>query len=55
MRVHAKVINLVDKDRQLTRTSRTSWIAQAVVERLRRLGYELDDEDVEDTQEKLPL
>lgn len=44
IRMNKKVIELVDKERKRINTPRSSWIVQAVVEKLERLGYDIERE-----------
>lgn len=41
LRVKKTIVDLVDKDRSKYSAPRSSWIIQAVVEKLERLGYEI--------------
>lgn len=43
LKVTNKIVDLVDKDRSPTKTPRTAWIMQAIIDRLERLGYDLDE------------
>ena len=43
LKVDQEIISLVDKDRSKVKTSRTSWIIQAIVDRLERMGYEVGE------------
>lgn len=42
LRMKKRIVKLVDEEREKFSTPRSSWIIQAVVEKLERLGYELD-------------
>lgn len=42
LRVKKSIINLIDKERSKYSSPRSSWIIQAVVEKLERLGYEIE-------------
>jgi hypothetical protein len=42
LRMKKRVVELVDAEREKFSTPRSSWIIQAVVEKLQRLGYEMD-------------
>ena len=42
LRVRKDVVAIVDKERAKYSASRTAWIIQAVVEKLERMGYEID-------------
>jgi hypothetical protein len=44
IRMKKKVIELIDKERGRINTPRSSWIVQAVVEKLEKLGYEIERE-----------
>lgn len=41
LRVRKSIVDLVDNDRAKYSAPRSSWIIQAVVEKLERLGYEI--------------
>jgi hypothetical protein len=41
LRVKKKIVELIDKERSKYSSPRSSWIIQAVVEKLERLGYEI--------------
>ena len=41
LRMKKNVVELVDKERTKFSAPRSSWIIQAVVEKLERLGYEI--------------
>lgn len=42
LRMRKKVVDLIDKERHKFSLPRSSWINQAVVEKLEKLGYEID-------------
>ena len=42
LKVRKVVIDLIDKDRERFRQSKTAWVTQAIVEKLERLGYEIN-------------
>lgn len=42
LRMKKKIVKLIDEEREKFSTPRSSWITQAVVEKLQRLGYEID-------------
>lgn len=42
LRIRKNIVELVDKERSKFSSPRSSWITQAVVEKLERLGYEID-------------
>lgn len=42
LRIKKNVITLVDKERAKFSAPRSTWITQAVVEKLEKLGYEID-------------
>jgi len=41
IRMKKKLVDLIDKERELYNLPRTSWITQTVVEKLEKLGHEL--------------
>ncbi|MDF2964768.1 MAG: hypothetical protein K0Q51_156 [Rickettsiaceae bacterium] len=41
LRMKQSVVQLIDKERSKFNAPRGSWITQAVVEKLERLGYEI--------------
>ena len=41
LRVKKYVVALIDKERAKYSTPRSSWVTQAVVEKLEKLGYEI--------------
>jgi hypothetical protein len=41
MRIKKKIVELVDSDREQYSTPRSSWIVQAIINRLERSGYEV--------------
>lgn len=41
LKIKKKIVELIDLDREKYQAPRTSWIIQAIIERLERLGYEL--------------
>lgn len=42
LRIRKNIVELVDKERSKFSSPRSSWITQAVVEKLERLGYEIE-------------
>lgn len=42
LRMRKNIVELVDKERSKFSSPRSSWITQAVVEKLERLGYEIE-------------
>lgn len=42
LRVKKNVLVLIDKERSRFSAPRSSWITQAVVEKLEKLGYEIE-------------
>ena len=42
LRVKKTIIAMIDKDREKFSTPRSSWIIQAAVEKLEKLGYEVN-------------
>ena len=42
LRIKKSVITLIDKERAKFSAPRSTWITQAVVEKLEKLGYEID-------------
>ena len=42
LRVKRKVVDLIDKERAKFSAPRSTWITQAIVEKLEKLGYEID-------------
>lgn len=41
LRIHKRLVELVDSDRELSRIPRSAWVTQAIIEKLERAGYEL--------------
>ena len=41
VKMKKKIIDLIDNERSKFRASRVSWITQAVVEKLEKLGHEI--------------
>ena len=41
LRIKQSIVDLIDKERDKYSTPRSSWITQAIVEKLERLGYEI--------------
>ncbi len=41
LRMKKTIVDLIDKERSKFSTPRSSWITQAVVEKLEKLGYEI--------------
>lgn len=42
LRIKKFIVELIDKERSKYSTPRSSWITQAVVEKLEKLGYDID-------------
>jgi len=42
LRIRKNIVELIDKERAKFSSPRSSWITQAVVEKLERLGYEIN-------------
>jgi len=42
LRVKKNIVDLIDKERSKFSAPRSTWITQAVVEKLEKLGYEID-------------
>ena len=42
LRVKKSVVSLIDKERSKFSSPRSTWITQAIVEKLEKLGYEID-------------
>ena len=42
LRVKKNIVDLIDKERSKFSAPRSTWITQAVVEQLEKLGYEID-------------
>jgi len=42
LRMRKEVVDLIDQDRRKFSIPRSAWINQAVVEKLEKLGYEID-------------
>lgn len=42
LRMQKKIVDLIEKERSKFNAPRGSWITQAVVEKLEKLGYEID-------------
>lgn len=42
LRVKRKIVDLIDKERSKFSAPRSTWITQAIVEKLEKLGYEID-------------
>jgi hypothetical protein len=41
LRIKKSVVELIDKERSKYSSPRSSWITQAIVEKLEKLGYEI--------------
>jgi len=41
LRIKKSVVDLIDKERSKYSAPRSSWITQAIVEKLEKLGYEI--------------
>jgi len=42
VRMRKKIVELIDQERRKFSIPRSAWINQAVVEKLEKLGYEID-------------
>lgn len=42
LRIKKSIVELIDKERSKYSSPRSSWITQAVVEKLEKLGYEIN-------------
>jgi len=42
LRIKKSIIELIDKERSKFSAPRSTWITQAVVEKLEKLGYEIE-------------
>lgn len=42
LRIRKEIVDLIDRERAKFSTPRSSWIIQAVVEKLEKLGYNID-------------
>lgn len=42
LRVKKSIIELIDKERSKFSAPRSTWITQAIVEKLEKLGYEIE-------------
>ena len=42
LRVKKNIVDLIDKERSKFSAPRSTWITQAVVEKLEKLGYEIE-------------
>lgn len=42
LKVKKKIVDLVDAERSKYSSPRSSWIIQAIVEKLERMGYEIN-------------
>jgi hypothetical protein len=42
LRIKKRIVDLIDKERSKFSIPRSSWIIQAVVEKLEKLGYDID-------------
>ncbi len=42
LRVRKNIVDLIDKERSKFSAPRSTWITQAIVEKLEKLGYEID-------------
>ena len=42
LRIKKSIVDLIDKERAKYSSPRSSWITQAVVEKLEKLGYEIN-------------
>lgn len=41
LKIKKKIVKLIDSNREKYQAPRSSWIIQAIIERLERLGYEI--------------
>ena len=41
LRIKESIVSLIDKEREKFSTPRSSWIIQAAVEKLEKLGYDI--------------
>ena len=46
LKINEKLVDLVDKVRLSSKTTRTAWIIQAMREKLERLGHDLDEKNL---------
>jgi len=53
LKVKKAIVKLVDNERSLYSMPRSSWIIQAVVEKLERLGLEINLDSKEDIETNL--
>ncbi len=42
LRVKKNIVELIDKERSKFSAPRSTWITQSIVEKLEKLGYEID-------------
>ena len=42
LRIKKSIVELIDKERSKYSAPRSSWITQAIVEKLEKLGYEIN-------------
>ena len=42
LRIKTHIVELIDKERRKFSAPRSTWITQAVIEKLEKLGYEID-------------
>lgn len=42
LKVKRKIVALIDSEREKYSSPRSSWIIQAIVDKLEKLGYEID-------------
>jgi hypothetical protein len=41
LNIRKELLELIEKDRSLSRLPRAAWVTQAIIEKLERAGYEL--------------
>jgi hypothetical protein len=42
LRIRKNIVDLIDKERSKFSAPRSTWITQAIVEKLEKLGYEIE-------------
>ena len=42
LRIKKNIVNLIDKERSKYSAPRSTWITQSIVEKLEKLGYEIN-------------
>lgn len=45
IKMNKKIVDLIDEQRKYNRMSRSSWVSQAVIEKLSRLGVEIHENE----------